>query len=506
MKGIRSRRAALIASLAAGLVAASVLVANGATARTASPTLVVDNSFTIKTSDPGRAFDPTASLVDHALYDTLFTYKGGDLAHPIPLLVSSYKVSANAKTYTFKLKRNVHFADGTPLTSADVAWSLRRLVNLKGNPSFLLAGITVSAPSKYTVVARSKTPATAAAGDPCEPVDGRPQLGAGEEERRHRRRERGQGRQGGELAQLHRLDRRRQRPVHAERLQHDLADHADAEHAATGARRSRRWSSVVVRNMVAATQLLNVGRGSHEIAVDLSADQALTLNEQQERQGLASALDLDLLRLGQRRPEGLRRSRRTRTSRRRSGTGSTTPRSSSLAGQGGDPGARASSRRCSSARFRRARASRRTSRRPRRRWTRVGRRRPEGDADLPERPDDQRRPVHLDGAEDPGEPQGGRLQRRALGLAHLELARRLPVGEVGVRALALGPRLPRPRRLPRLHPRPARRPPRRLAEGRRPGDREARRQGDGDHERPPRARSSTGRSSGCSTRAARSSR
>src|SRR4051812_33548384 len=127
----------------------------------ASATLVVDNSFTIKTADPGRAFDPTASLVDHGLYDTLFTYKGGDLAHPIPLLVSSYKATSNAKTYTFQLKRNVHFADGTPLTAADVAFSLRRLQNLKGNPSFLLAGYTVSAPSKYTVVVRSKTPATA---------------------------------------------------------------------------------------------------------------------------------------------------------------------------------------------------------------------------------------------------------------------------------------------------------------------------------------------------------
>ena len=91
------------------LVAASVLVANGAGAPSA--TLVIDNSFTIKTSDPGRAFDPTASLVDHALYDTLFTYKGGDLVHPIPLLVSSFKASSNVKTYTFQLKRNVHFAD-----------------------------------------------------------------------------------------------------------------------------------------------------------------------------------------------------------------------------------------------------------------------------------------------------------------------------------------------------------------------------------------------------------
>ena len=40
----------------------------------AAPPLVIDNSFTIKTSDPGRAFDPTASIVDRALYDTLFTY------------------------------------------------------------------------------------------------------------------------------------------------------------------------------------------------------------------------------------------------------------------------------------------------------------------------------------------------------------------------------------------------------------------------------------------------
>ena len=160
MKRLRSRRAALVASLAAAVVAASVVVAVGATARTAAPTLVIDNSFTIKTSDPGRAFDPTASLVDHALYDTLFTYRGDDLAHPVPLLVASFKASSNAKTYTFQLKRNVHFADGTPLTSADVVWSLKRLVNLKGNPSFLLSGITVSAPSKYTVVMRSKTPAT----------------------------------------------------------------------------------------------------------------------------------------------------------------------------------------------------------------------------------------------------------------------------------------------------------------------------------------------------------
>src|SRR5204862_4254080 len=119
----------------------------------------IDNSFTLKTSDPQRAFDPTGSIIDRAIYDTLFTYKGGDLAHPIPLLVSSWKATNGAKTFTFQLKRNVHFANGAPLTSADVVFSLNRLINIKGNPAFLLAGVTVRAAGRYAVVMTSSTPA-----------------------------------------------------------------------------------------------------------------------------------------------------------------------------------------------------------------------------------------------------------------------------------------------------------------------------------------------------------
>ena len=305
MKGIRSRRGALIASLAAGLVAASVLVANGTTARTASPTLVVDNSFTIKTSDPGRAFDPTASLVDHALYDTLFTYRGGDLTHPIPLLVSSYKVSANAKTYTFKLKRNVHFADGTPLTSADVAWSLRRLVNLKGNPSFLLAGITVSAPSKYTVVARSKTPATQLPVILANPSTG--VLNSALVKKNG-------GSDAANAAKADKAENWLNSPASAGAGSGPYTLNAYSTTSQItltpntqywGLKKSR-WSSVVVRNMVAAT-------AAAQRRPRLARDRGRPLGrpgadaqEQQERRGHASALDLDLLRLGQQRCEGLR--------------------------------------------------------------------------------------------------------------------------------------------------------------------------------------------------------
>src|SRR4029079_7629322 len=147
--------------LVAALAAAAAAAYAGTSANAAGETLVIDRSFEIKTSDPQRAFEPTASLVNRGIFDTLFTCRGSDVAHPIPLLAQSWKVSKDAKTYTFQLKRNVHFADGTPLTSADVVFSFNRLVNLKGNPSFLLAGVTTKAAGKYGVVVRSKTSNTA---------------------------------------------------------------------------------------------------------------------------------------------------------------------------------------------------------------------------------------------------------------------------------------------------------------------------------------------------------
>jgi len=277
MARLRSRRAALGASLVAAVVAASVLVAGGAAARTASaPTFVIDNSFTIKTSDPGRAFDPTASLVDHAMYDTLFTYKGDDLATPVPLLVASYAANKDATTFTFQLKKNVHFADGTPLTSADVVWSLKRLVNLKGNPAFLLAGITVSAPSKYTVVMKSKTPATQLPVILANPSTGI--LNSALVKKNG----------GSDAADAAKADKAENWLNSSSSAGAGSGPYTLGSYSTTsqitltpnanywGAKKSP-WSSVVVRNMVAATQLLNVGRGSHEAAIDLSADQAQTL-------------------------------------------------------------------------------------------------------------------------------------------------------------------------------------------------------------------------------------
>jgi peptide/nickel transport system substrate-binding protein len=242
----------------------------------ASSTLVIDNSFTIKTSDPQRAFDPTASIVDRGIYDTLFTYKGGDLAHPIPLLVKSWKASKDAKTYNIQLKQNVHFANGAPLTSADVVFSLRRLVNLKGNPAFLLGGVTAKTAGRYGLVLYSATPNTALPAILANPSTGilnsKLVIAHG-------------GNAGATAAKTDKAESwlNSSASKGAGSGPYVLSSFSTTSQVTLtpntsywGSKKPA-FSSVVLRNMVAPTQLINIQRGKHEIAIDLSSDQAKTL-------------------------------------------------------------------------------------------------------------------------------------------------------------------------------------------------------------------------------------
>ena len=277
MKRSPVRRAAWLLPLTTTIALVCALAAFGATThRSAAPTLVVDNSFTIKTSDPQRAFDPTASIIDRALFDTLFTYNKGDLTTPIPLLVQSWKASNGAKTFTFQLKKNARFANGAPLTSADVVFSLNRLINIKGNPAFLLTGITVSAHGKYTVVMKSTTPATQLTAILANPSTG---IVNSKLVKAHG---------GTAAADASTADKAEQflntsASIGAGSGPYTLKDYSTTSQI-TLVPNAKYWGpkkpafgTVVVRNMLAPTQLLNVQRGSHEVAIDLSSDQAQTL-------------------------------------------------------------------------------------------------------------------------------------------------------------------------------------------------------------------------------------
>src|SRR5262245_5066218 len=141
--GMRIPRPRTVSARAAlgALVAAVAMVASGTTGST--QTLVVGANFIVKSLDPGRTVETTSNMVNHSVYDSLVTFDGEDLGTPKPSLATDWTVSPDGTTYTFRLRRNVRFASGNPLTSADVKWSLDRVRYLKSNPTFFLNGVEV---------------------------------------------------------------------------------------------------------------------------------------------------------------------------------------------------------------------------------------------------------------------------------------------------------------------------------------------------------------------------
>jgi oligopeptide transport system substrate-binding protein len=78
----------------------------------------------IKTFDPALSTDaPSIQAID-LVFTGLVQFD--DKLQVQPQLASSYVLGSDGLTWTFKLKPNLKFSDGTPLTSADVVYSMNR--------------------------------------------------------------------------------------------------------------------------------------------------------------------------------------------------------------------------------------------------------------------------------------------------------------------------------------------------------------------------------------------
>ena len=127
-------------AVAALAVAALVLASGGPVqAQSRQETLIIARNIDdYVTNDVHRTYEYTSQILDTAAYDTLVTVDAPDFTKIQPRLATSWTVSPDGTTYTFKLRPGVKFISGNSLTANDVRFSLRRLKNLKDNPSFFM--------------------------------------------------------------------------------------------------------------------------------------------------------------------------------------------------------------------------------------------------------------------------------------------------------------------------------------------------------------------------------
>ncbi len=103
-------------------------------------------------ANPIYATSTVDSLVSHMLFLGLFKYDNnnqlvGDLAE-------SYSIDSTGKVYTVKLKPNIFWQDGKPITSADVAFTFKMIQDPNSQSPYASSfqNVSVSTPNSSTVV------------------------------------------------------------------------------------------------------------------------------------------------------------------------------------------------------------------------------------------------------------------------------------------------------------------------------------------------------------------
>jgi peptide/nickel transport system substrate-binding protein len=115
-------------------------------------TLVIANAVKVDTLDPEANSVNESIWLDQNLYSRLLQPNSTGTGL-LPDLASSWTISSNGLTYTFHLRPDAKFSNGSPVTANDVVYSIERSRAFAGGWGFLLTAVkTISAPDQHTVV------------------------------------------------------------------------------------------------------------------------------------------------------------------------------------------------------------------------------------------------------------------------------------------------------------------------------------------------------------------
>jgi peptide/nickel transport system substrate-binding protein len=126
---------------------------------TEQDTLVYGTTEKVTDMDPANAYDFHTWELFRNISEGLLKYKPGTTELQ-PGLATDYSVNDAGDVYTFELREGVKFSDGSAFTAEDVRWSIQRVMNLEGDPSWLVTDFveSVEAVDEYTVRFNLKQP------------------------------------------------------------------------------------------------------------------------------------------------------------------------------------------------------------------------------------------------------------------------------------------------------------------------------------------------------------
>lgn len=145
-------------SLAGGLALAAA-TAPPAMASSDS-TLRVWAQTAFSTFNPFLAYFNADLEVIGNIYPALTTIN--EQGQPVPYLATSWSVSPDKLTWTFKIRSGLKWSDGTPITAQDAAWTLNLIMNNStagtANGALVADFASVAAPNATTLVITTKKP------------------------------------------------------------------------------------------------------------------------------------------------------------------------------------------------------------------------------------------------------------------------------------------------------------------------------------------------------------
>lgn len=119
----------------------TVLLMAGCAEKNSQDMVVVDNGADAPTLDSTLSQDTQSGRVLYDLFEGLTSFDQQN--QPIPGLAQKWEISEDGTTYTFFLRPNLKFSDGTPITADDVVFTWQRLVDPKVGSPYNLLGANI---------------------------------------------------------------------------------------------------------------------------------------------------------------------------------------------------------------------------------------------------------------------------------------------------------------------------------------------------------------------------